>query len=111
MNKIETRLRRKKTVRKKVFGSKSKPRVSVFRSNKHIYAQAINDYTGETLASVNDKKIKGSKAEKATEVGKKLGELLSKKEIEQAVFDRNGYKYHGRVAALANGLREAGIKL
>jgi len=111
--KIKTRIKRQMHIRKKVFGTAQRPRVSVFRSNKHIYAQAIDDENSRTIAAASDyseKKTKQAKAVKAGEVGKKLGEILLKKGIESIVFDRRGYKYHGKVKALADSLREAGLK-
>lgn len=112
------RLRRKRRIRKKVFGTASRPRLSVFRSNRHIYAQLVDDVTGQTLAAastveaevaktLDDKK----KVEQAKTVGTLLGERAREAGIEAAVFDRNGYIYHGRVAAVADGAREAGLNL
>lgn len=116
--KIIRRKRRHQRVRAKVKGSIKKLRLSVFRSNKNIYAQAINDETGQTLAQANDgllrkdksasKKIK-SKVDSAKQIGKLLGEQILKKGYKSIVFDRGGYKYHGRIKALAEGLREAGL--
>lgn len=107
------RIHRKKRIRKKISGTSQKPRISVFRSNKHIYAQAIDDLKGKTLASVQDVKEKASikPIESAKNTGKTLGTTLKKLKIENVVFDRGGYKYHGRVKAFAEGLREAGISL
>ena len=103
--------RRRKRIRAKIFGTSSKPRFSIFRSNKYISAQLIDDSKGLTLVSAT---TKGSKAkttrEKASEVGKKIGELAKSKGIEMAVFDRGGYLYSGSVAAIADGAREAGLK-
>ncbi|MCS7184328.1 MAG: 50S ribosomal protein L18 [bacterium] len=98
-------LRRKMRIRKKIFGTKDKPRVSVFRSNRYIYLQAIDDTLGHTIAS--SYKIK----KQAFECGKELGEKLLKLNILRAVFDRNGRKYHGRVKEAAEGIRASGIKL
>jgi len=113
------RLRRKLRVSVNIFGTKDRPRISVFRSNRYIYAQAIDDEKGMTLVSSSslslrknkkiDKKIK--KTDEAKIVGLDLGEKLKNLGIEQAVFDRGWYHYHGRVAALAMGLRESGIKI
>jgi large subunit ribosomal protein L18 len=122
--KVEARLRRKKRVRKKIFGYPERPRVSVFRSNKHIYAQIINDVEGHTLvalsslspevrAKVEELKSKGEikgKVDVARLVGRMLAERAKEKGITKVVFDRNGYKYHGRVKALAEGLREGGLE-
>lgn len=103
--------RRRKRIRAKIFGTNSKPRFSIFRSNKYISAQLIDDMKGETLVSAT---TKGSKAkstrEKAIEVGKKIGELAKTKGIKTAVFDRGGYLYTGSVSAIADGAREAGLK-
>ncbi|MBK20725.1 MAG: 50S ribosomal protein L18 [Flavobacteriales bacterium] len=108
------RTRIKSSIRKKVEGTSERPRMSVFRSNKEIYVQFIDDVAGKTLASTSssDKGIsaKGSKVELATEVGKKAAEVAIAAGIGQVVFDRNGYLYHGRVKALAEGAREGGLK-
>lgn len=114
--KIVKRSRRKKRVRSKVFGTKDRPRLSVFRSGRHIYAQIINDKKGITLASASDLELEGSSKEKHTksEMGESVGQLLAsralKKKIKKVVFDRGGYKYHGRVKSLAEGARKGGLK-
>jgi len=122
--KLEARLRRKKRVRKKIFGYPERPRVSVFRSHKHIYAQIINDVEGHTLVAlsslspevrtkVEELKSKGEvkgKLDVARLVGRMLAEKAKEKGITKVVFDRGGYKYHGRVKALAEGLREGGLE-
>jgi large subunit ribosomal protein L18 len=122
--KLEARLRRKKRVRKKIFGYPERPRVSVFRSHKHVYAQVINDVEGHTLvalsslspevrAKVEELKSKGEvkgKVDVARLVGRMLAEKAKEKGITKVVFDRGGYKYHGRVKALAEGLREGGLE-
>lgn len=105
--------KRKAKVRANIFGTEKKPRVSVFRSNKYVYVQAINDYKGHTLASGSS--IKNDVADVkpldiAIEVGKKLGETLKKLKISEIVFDRGPYKYHGKVKNIAEGLRQSGIK-
>jgi len=109
------KLRRKKRVSANICGTKNRPRISVFRSNQHIYAQAIDDIERKTLVSslLKNKKInkKITKKEEAKLVGLDLAQKLKKINISQAVFDRGGYHYHGRVAALADGLREGGIKI
>ncbi len=113
MNKIEKRLRVKRRVRRNIFGTAQRPRLSVFRSNKEIYAQLINDETGETLtaASSREKGVdKGTKSEVAKSVGKLLADKATKAGMESVVFDRNGYVYHGRVKNLAEGAREGGLK-
>lgn len=142
--KIQKRLRRKMRVRAKIIGSNNRPRVSVFRSNKHIYAQVIDDRAGHTFFSVNDlelnKKLlksdnpdlkrviqkrsaksanksvqkadseKYSKTKAAGGVGELLAKIASKKKIKKVIFDRGGYKYHGRVRALAEGARKGGLQ-
>ena len=113
LSKLERRQRIKYRIRKIVTGTAEKPRLSVFRSNKEIYAQLINDVEGITIASVSsrDKGIdSGSKAEAATSVGKAIAEKASKAGVETIAFDRNGYLYHGRVKVLAEAAREAGLK-
>lgn len=105
------RLRRKRRVRAKISGTAERPRLSVFRSNSHIYAQLIDDVTGATLVQASDiKSKKGNKTESATTVGKTIAEAAKKAKITECVFDRNGYKYHGRVKALAEGAREGGLQ-
>ncbi len=104
-------IQRKKRIRGKISGSENKPRVTVFRSNKHFYAQAIDDTNGKTLA-YSDGRALGLKANKeaAVAVANDLATKLKTVNIETIVFDRNGYLYHGVVAAFANALRDAGIK-
>ncbi len=99
-------------IRKKIVGTPERPRVSVFRSNKAIYAQLIDDINGKTLASASTKEIgkEGLNIEIAMEVGKKLAENAKVVNIEAVIFDRAGYKYHGRVKSLADGAREGGLK-
>lgn len=115
--KVSARERRKYRIRKKISGTETKPRVTVFKSDKHTYAQLICDVTGTTLASAStqDKDIK-TKLDKSTKsvesaqlIGKILAERASKKGISTAVFDRNGYKFHGRVKAVADGARTSGL--
>jgi large subunit ribosomal protein L18 len=113
--KEEGRARRKRRIRKKISGNGERPRVSVFRSAKHIYAQVIDDSSGTTVATVSTlsddlKNLEGNKTEEAKAVGAALAKVLKDKGIEQVVFDRNGYIYHGRVKALAEAAREAGLK-
>lgn len=105
-----TRLRKHKTIRKRIEGTKEMPRLSVFRSSQHIYAQIIDDSTGNTLVSATGLNLKGSKKEKAFEVGKTIAEKAKKVKIEKVVFDRGGFLYHGRIAELARGAREGGLK-
>lgn len=108
------RLRRKRSIRLKLQGTKVRPRLSVFRSNKHVYAQVINDEMGATLvaASSLDKDIPGSV--KGVARAKKIGELIAEramaKEVQAVVFDRNGFLYHGQIKAVADGAREKGLK-
>ena len=113
--KEEVRARRKKRIRKKISGDSQRPRVSVFRSAKHIYVQAIDDSKGATIATVSTlgeslKAIEGTKTDSAKAVGTALAKSLLGQGIESIVFDRNGYLYHGRVKALADAAREAGLK-
>ena len=114
LSKLERRQRIKHRIRKIVTGVEKKPRLSVFRSNKEINAQLIDDITGKTLVAVSsrDKGVasKGTKIDVATLVGKTLAEKATKAGIETVAFDRNGYLYHGRVKALAESAREAGLK-
>jgi large subunit ribosomal protein L18 len=115
--KLEGRERRKLRIRKNVEGTPDRPRLSVFRSARHIYAQVVDDSTGKTLAhaSTLSKDLKGTlDADKKTDAAKKVGALIAKmcksKKIDRVVFDRNGYLYHGRVSALAQAAREAGLE-
>ncbi|MDF2379263.1 MAG: 50S ribosomal protein L18 [Candidatus Gracilibacteria bacterium] len=109
--KVLNRERRKARIRSRVTGTPDQPRLVVFRSNLNISAQLIDDTTGKTIASANDiKESKGSKTEKAQNVGKQLAESALSAKISSCVFDRNGYKYHGRIKALADAAREAGLK-
>ncbi len=98
-------------VRAKVFGTSECPRLCVFRSGKNIYAQAIDDSTGKTLVAVSSLEIKaaGKKTDVSKEVGKAIAVKVLAKKISEVVFDRGGYKYHGRVKALAEGAREGGL--
>lgn len=116
-NKNEIRLRKHDRVRKKIEGTPERPRLNVFRSLKHIYAQVIDDSTGNTLvaASTLDEALKGkleSRGNKAAakEVGKLIAQKAVDKGITQVVFDRGGYLYHGRIKELAEGAREAGLE-
>lgn len=113
LSKLERRTRIKHRIRKIVSGTATKPRLSVFRSNKEIYAQLVDDVNGVTIASVSsrDKDIKASsKAEAATAVGRAIAEKATKAGVGTVAFDRNGYLYHGRVKVLADAAREAGLK-
>ena len=115
LTKNERRLRIKNRIRKVVSGTEARPRLAVFRSNKEIYAQVVNDVTGVTIAAASsrDKDIassKGNKTEIAALVGKSVAEKAMKAGVETISFDRGGYLYHGRVKSLAEGAREAGLK-
>lgn len=104
--------RRRKRIRAKIFGTSEKPRLSLFRSNKYITAQLIDDTKGNTLVSATSKNIKGKNVlEKAKAVGASIAEQAKSKKISSAVFDRGGYLYTGSVSAVADGAREAGLKL
>src|SRR5947208_17032830 len=109
----QKRLRRRRRVRAKVTGTAERPRISVFRSNRGIFAQLIDDESGRTLASVSwieDELRSLSKLEQAKRAGALLAERARAAGVESAVFDRGGYKYHGRVKALADGAREGGLQ-
>jgi large subunit ribosomal protein L18 len=113
LSKLERRQRIKNRIRKIVSGTPEQPRLSVFRSNKEIYAQLVDDVAGVTIAAASsrDKDVaSGSKAEQAASVGKAIAEKATKAGIEKVSFDRNGYLYHGRVKVLADAAREAGLK-
>jgi large subunit ribosomal protein L18 len=114
LSKLERRIRIKSRIRKVVTGTATKPRLSVFRSNKEIYAQLVDDIAGVTIASVSsrDKAVvaSGSKVSVASVVGKVIAEKAIEAKIAEISFDRNGYLYHGRVKALAEAAREAGLK-
>lgn len=113
LTKLQRRTRIKKRIRKIVDGTAAKPRMSVFRSNKEISVQLIDDVAGVTLVAASSKALKdakGTKIEVAEAVGKAIAEKAVKAGIETVAFDRNGYLYHGRVKALADGAREGGLK-
>ncbi|WP_420320187.1 50S ribosomal protein L18 [Flagellimonas sp.] len=114
LSKTERRLRIRRRIRKVSSGTEARPRLSVFRSNKEIYAQLIDDVNGVTLAAASsrDKDVdaKGTKTEVANLVGKAIGEKALKLGVEAVAFDRGGNLYHGRVKSLAEGAREAGLK-
>ncbi len=115
LSKLERKLRIRRRIRKVSKGTATKPRLSVFRSNSEIYAQLVDDVNGKTLAAVSsrDKDLasaKGTKTEKATMVGKAIAEKAKNAGIDNVAFDRGGNLYHGRVKALAEGAREAGLK-
>ncbi len=107
----EKRFRRHLRVRKKVVGTAERPRLVVYRSLKHIYAQLVDDTAGRTLVTVSSLKVSdGKKTAKAAEVGKQVAAVAKDKGITRVVFDRGGYKYHGRVKAVADGAREGGLE-
>ena len=115
--KLKRQLRRRHHVRRKIVGTAERPRLTVFRSSKHIYAQLIDDLSGLTLAaaSSNTKEVRGElpyggNVKAAAVVGKRLAEAAKSKGIQKAAFDRGHYRYHGRVKALADGAREGGLK-
>jgi large subunit ribosomal protein L18 len=114
-NRQVARKRRHQRVRKKVRGTPERPRLAVFRSNKHVYAQVIDDVNGVTLAaaSTREKDFTGSTGtvDAAKQVGKRVGERAKAAGIESVVLDRGGFKYHGRVAGVADAAREAGLKV
>jgi large subunit ribosomal protein L18 len=110
--KKEKIMRRARRTRAKIFGTKLKPRLSVFRSNKHIYAQLIDDEAQKTLASSSDLdlKTKTSKSESAQMVGEEIAKKGGELKIGEVIFDKGGYKYHGRVKSVAEGARKGGLK-
>jgi large subunit ribosomal protein L18 len=114
MKKDEKHYRRHRRVRAKVSGTATRPRLSVFRSNQHIYVQLIDDSKGKTLVSFSDLKLETEKGLTKTQIAKEVGKLVAKKalaqKIKKVVFDRGGYKYHGRVKAVAEGAREGGLE-
>lgn len=115
LNKTEKRLKIKRRVRKNISGTAERPRLSVYRSNKEIYAQVIDDLNGVTLASASSREKdiaanSGTKTEISALVGKKLAEAAKSAGVENVIFDRNGFIYHGRIKALADGAREGGLK-
>jgi len=114
VKKIQNREKRKQHIRMSITGTADMPRVTVFRSNQHLYAQIIDDVNKMTLVAASDYDVKGKKMkgmEKAVEVGKALAKKAKSAGIVTVVFDRNGYQYHGKVKALADAMREAGLKL
>jgi large subunit ribosomal protein L18 len=109
--KRQAKTRRHKRVRSKIIGTAETPRLNLFRSNKGLFVQLINDDLGITLASASEKEIKGKKVktDAAKEVGKLIAKKAQEKNISKVIFDRGGYKYHGRVKAVAEGAREEGL--
>ena len=119
MNRIEStkqrRWRRKKHIRKRIYGTAERPRMTVFKSNKHLYVQVIDDVAGHTLVAASDLEegLKGGRpnVENGNKIGEAVGSRLKEKKIQTVVFDRNGYRYHGVIKAIADATRKAGIKL
>ena len=118
-NKVEKRIRLKSKIRSRVNGDSARPRLSVFRSNKFIYAQVLDDTSGKTLAEANDlprrdkagmKVAKGTKTERAKQIGTMIAETCVKLNIKEVVFDRNGFKYTGRIKLVADQARLGGLK-
>ena len=118
-SKTDSRKKRHRSIRKRISGSTERPRLAVFRSTRHIYAQVIDDLSQKTLVSTSDVEAKaeakkengaGKKKDRAKAVGAAIAKKCLEKGIDKVVFDRAGYKYHGRVSALADGAREAGLK-
>ena len=114
MNKVKRKIKRQIRVRSKIVGTKDKPRLSVYRSNRFIYAQLIDDQNGETILGVSEKNLDNIKVIKKTELARALGLFLAKKaidkKIKRVVFDRGSYAYHGRVSSVAQGAREGGLE-
>jgi large subunit ribosomal protein L18 len=116
LQKKASRNRRHRRVRKKVRGTATRPRLTVFRSSKHIYAQVVDDVSGRTLAAASTMEAESragttANVDAAKGVGKRVGERAKSAGVESVVFDRGGFRYHGRVASVADGAREAGLKL
>ncbi|MDD3607573.1 MAG: 50S ribosomal protein L18 [Candidatus Moranbacteria bacterium] len=111
-SKEKNRVRRKKRIRSKIKGTAKVPRLCVFRSNTAIYAQLVDDVSGKTMVAYDSRKLKSKKfgIEKAAKVGQEIAKLAQSKKIQAVVFDKNGYNYHGKVKALAEGARKSGLK-
>lgn len=113
-SKKEQKERRHRRVRAKIHGTEERPRLCVFKSNKHIYAQIIDDEKRCTLVSASDLEVKSAKSDKKIDLGQKVGELIAKKakdkKIERVVFDKGGFKYHGRIKTLADEARKQGLQ-
>lgn len=115
-DRVKARMKNKVRIRKKLSGTSERPRLAVFRSSRHIYAQLIDDTQGKTLVSASTLEIKSgdkkgfSSREAAKTIGEKLAKRALEKNIKNVVFDRSGYVYHGRIRALADGAREAGLQ-
>lgn len=112
LDKKQKRIKRHKRIRAKVMGTESLPRVSVFRSNRHLFVQLVDDAKGKTVLSAGDlrNELKGDKKEKASRVGELLAQKALEKGVKKVVFDRGGFKYHGRIKSLADGLRKGGLE-
>jgi len=112
LTKVQSRKRKHARVRAKISGGTDRPRLVIFRSLKFNYAQLVDDQTNKIIVSSSDQKIttKGTKTEKAKQVGLELAKKALEKDVSEIVFDRNSYKYHGRVKAIAEGAREGGLK-
>lgn len=112
MNKQQARQRRHLRIRSKIYGTIKKPRLVIFRSLLHIYAQLVDDSANKVIAGASDIKLKSksNKTQKAKQVGIGIAKLAKEKNIDTVVFDRAGYKYHGRIKAVADGAREGGLK-
>ncbi|HEX4621822.1 MAG TPA: 50S ribosomal protein L18 [Myxococcaceae bacterium] len=116
MSHVELRLKRKQRIRRKLSGTQERPRLSVYKSLKHIYAQVVDDLSGRTMAFASSlsKELKGKEEGDKKEDAKRVGQLIAQKckavNVESVVFDRNGFPYHGRIAAVADAAREAGLK-
>ena len=113
-DKNRKRLQRKRHIRKSIYGTADRPRMTVFRSNRYVYIQVVDDDKGVTLAAVNNRQKENeafkTNVENAAKLGEKIGEKLKEQSVESVVFDRNGYKYHGVVKAIADGARKTGLK-
>lgn len=111
MSKLQLRKKRARRIRSKIFGTVSRPRLCVFRSLQYIYAQLIDDGNRRTIAALDSRKIKGGKnnIKTARKIGAEMAKIALAKKIKDVVFDRHGYKYHGKVKALAEGAREGGL--
>lgn len=110
ITKTDRRNRRKLKIRNRVVGTMERPRLSVYRTNQHIYAQLVDDSNSQTLMATSDVKLeKGTKSEKAKLVGESLAKLAQSKKITKVVFDRNGFKFHGRIKELAQGAKDGGL--
>jgi large subunit ribosomal protein L18 len=116
MSHVDSRLKRKQRIRRKLSGTQERPRLSVYKSLKHIYAQVVDDLSGRTMAFASSlsKELKGKDEGDKKEDAKRVGQLIAQKckavNVENVVFDRNGFPYHGRIAAVAQAAREAGLK-